>query len=228
MFKVGGGTLLGVAILAPVVAVLQGDDPRQAPTVALLTFAVVAVVATLSLWTSFRRQRRWLMTYELTITDDEVSRAQEHVAAMRIARAEITKIVEGDGGLAVLTGSVERCIPIPRALDGYAQARAALAEWRPIEAAQQVRWAPVILAGVAIVIAEIASAREPWPWAGVAAIALWAILGYLTWIIRRSPDVRRDHKNIWMVFFVWLASTPIARVLLMHLNELMDKLAHWH
>jgi hypothetical protein len=221
----GAILLVVVAIMAPVVPLLQGEDPRSSADVIVPTFGLIAIVVVLSLWRSSSRQRKWVMTYALKITESEVSREQEHVAPVRIARDDITKIVEGDGGLAVMTASPERCISVPRTLEEYTHARDALAVWRAIEPAEKPRWMPTIVATVAILIAAGTSARAPWPWAVIASIALWAILAYLVWVVRRSPEVPRNQKNVATVLFVWLAFTPIGRIVLSMLNDMTRKLA---
>ena len=212
-----------IGVVMPLVTYFQGGDLR----VSAIAIGFVMVITLFSLLASFSRQRRWLMTYTLRIGDDDLARDQEHVVALRIGRSEIARIVEGSGGLAVMTSSPERCIGVPRTLERYVEVREALATWRTIEPADDFRWTPTIVL-LAIMAVSAASAFAPGTWAIVTAFVLWAMVAYSIWNVRRATDVRRDHKNVATVFLLWLALTPIGRVGLPILGELMQKLADWH
>jgi hypothetical protein len=99
-------------------------------------FFVVPVVIALVLPTFVRvRSPRSpeLVSYELLASPRVLRRTVVGLLPAEILRPEVTRIVESKLGLWVFSTTPLRALFVVSALDGYADVRAALATWRPIE-----------------------------------------------------------------------------------------------
>lgn len=99
-----------------------------------LAFSVVFLlgVATLSLRRRMRRLHARWDSFAVTIEGERVVREVAGFRPLSIARADVEAIEERAEGI-VVRGRGGQVLLVPRDLDGYARARAALAAWRPAQ-----------------------------------------------------------------------------------------------
>ena len=155
-FAAGAGVVTSLAPVALAVVLLErvGWAPPGAfwAVVAALV-ALVVVRAAVALATGRRRLR----ALEVVVTDDAV-RVENQRDAYTIARERVDRMVEIDGALGGLRveslpdtrSGVVYVAHVPRGGDGYADVRARLESWGPVE--RKGRRGPAVRLAVAVVV----------------------------------------------------------------------------
>jgi hypothetical protein len=94
----------------------------------------LAVLVVLVVWSYRRRmsrfRARWA-AFEIVLGEDAIAREVPGSPGVRIPRDDVASIEELPLGLAV-RDRAGRGLVVPRELDGYAEVRERLAEWRPL------------------------------------------------------------------------------------------------
>jgi hypothetical protein len=122
---------VAVAALA-VVALWAGALRPQGAGPSSLVFALVllALLAILSLRRRLSRLHARWSSFEIQVDADGIARAVHGFPPVRIARADVSAVVERPAGL-VVRDRGGRSLLVPRELEGYERARELLAPWSP-------------------------------------------------------------------------------------------------
>jgi hypothetical protein len=125
--------LVSLAAAALATAALWGAVLRAhgaTPGALVFAFALLAVLAFLSLRRRLRRLHARWSSFEVRIGPDAVEREVVGFPAVRIARGDVAAVDERPAGL-VLRDRAGHALLVPREVDGYARARELLLAWRP-------------------------------------------------------------------------------------------------
>lgn len=113
--------------------VVRGDFSVRGLATVFGTMLAMGLGFALFQWASIRRLRSAWRSFQIIIDGDKLTRSVEPGGSASIWRDLVTRIDEyADVGLVVRTSGRERAISIPPSLEGYAEARALIAAWRPI------------------------------------------------------------------------------------------------
>ncbi len=125
---------------------------HDAADAAMIIGTLVLVTLPYVLWRAGRRVRRHWNAFEAAIGPTTIRVAAKGAGRVTIKRQEVADIVEGVGGLVIRSVEPGVIVRIPRMAEAYADARARLANARPIRTkAETLPWtAGVVLAGVAV------------------------------------------------------------------------------
>ena len=186
-----------IALLGLVTIVSLGLPYLQGVSVAALvtSLGIVVVIFGGSLFLANQKARRSLGTFELRRDDDRISRRQEHIEDLTIEKKDVTSIErDRQGNLFVRTDGRLRYVSVPFGTERFEQIEAALAKWRPIEAAplelgrRVLRGATTIASLIGFII--VMNTTNP-TWLIGSGVALVALL-LLAWLrLSTNPNVER-------------------------------------
>ena len=195
MIRSGVLGLIAAPLVLLVLYVLAAGGNPAAFVVALGVLLGTAIIA-LQLYRRLRAQREAWEAYRLDLGPDWVSRTRLRKPDMLIRRDEITGIEEVAGtGLLIKTAHEEKYIFVPAGLDGYAEARGQLAQWRAIEPSplrRNGRLRPRSFSLLAVVaILAVAVSQN----AAVVVVAAALLAAYAGWIwLDTRKDVQADPR----------------------------------
>lgn len=108
----------------------------------LVTLAIVALVIAVAVRRRIARWRAQWSTFEVVITEDDLTRSVQGYPTLRIPRSNVSGIDEAPEGLSVRAGKLT-AVWLPRAIDGYDLLRERLSTWSALRAAVPVSRAVV-------------------------------------------------------------------------------------
>ena len=178
-----------------------GDAPRL---VACAVYAVLALPIAMPLVSIRRYKDRW-RHLELLIDGDRIQQCERGRVTLSLERDEITRIIETRaGGIAIQTADPRRALWIPALMNGYAELRARLAEWAPLEEEEldrrmvnghsRIQW--LIALYPAALLTRSAAVAIP------LAIVMGAYVVRFAWRFFKRPTVPRA---VWLLPAVLLA-----------------------
>jgi hypothetical protein len=207
-------------VTAVALAVANRGDFSPAGVVGLIVGGNTALLlATLITWAAVRTLDRQWATFQLTLTDEAISRSAAQVPDITIARASISAIEEYPETALVVRGATRRnAILIPVGLAGYAQVREQLATWQPITTRQGQRGLLLRCLGLglipAVALTMLGMASTP-----VLVLLIGAVIlvgqGTLAVIIQRRRTSPR-----WVQIAVWCSLLLIPIIVLQRLAAL--------
>jgi hypothetical protein len=162
-----------------------------------------------------RRFRAACETFGIALGPDVVRCVRLDGLAVEILRTEVTRIVEGRAGLLLRAETPARAIVVPRALDGYDDARALLITWRtpdPVSAAARRRQAGILTGGLLLLPSYLLARDETSTELALLATLLFAGLGgWILVTVGREPLFNVRLKALLFVLFGWLALSVLSR-----------------
>ncbi|GAB4475032.1 MAG: hypothetical protein Kow00124_15590 [Anaerolineae bacterium] len=199
-----------VAALASLALTVLQQSLGAGPTSPLLIFAgllaLFLIGLALGLQRAARRITQRIESYELRLDENTLSATTPGGRPVKIRREQITRLEERPPEvLLVEADNPPRTISIPMALEGYAEVRAQLTAWRPIETGGRQHVIGLPLAAFLLInvigISVVFLARSPWivlPVGGV----LMLSLSYLALSILRRPDLERRVRFSALLLFL--------------------------
>ena len=220
--------LFGVPLLvlaAGAGVVIYFANPNNQPfNAAPFVLILIAAMLVFSVWNAWRQQCKLWKSYQLNVGASAITREQMGLSPITIQRDEIVKIIElPEQGLSICTTDHAQRIDVPITLEGYAELRACLNEWRPLETPPpHQRLLPgwlVPAGGVLAIAAFLVIFLSPSKYLVIVVGSLMLILLIPgTFMVWRSKLVDRGTKRrLWMVIFptaaiaarvVFFASVP--------------------
>lgn len=101
-----------------------------------LILGFMAVIYAAMIVMAFFKMRKQMKALAITLTGDAISMTVPGLLASEVRRDEVTRIEERpEQGLAVHGRDKRIAVGVPWMIDGYADIRSALVQWRPIEPA---------------------------------------------------------------------------------------------
>ncbi len=192
LIALGGGALFAAA--------RQGSS-----STALIIAPVILLVLIFGFRSTLKQVQKNWGSYRLEVEPDALSRTQDNYAPLRIARDEISRVVEYSGGsLVVHAASPKREIIIPNTLEGYEEVKALLGQWHAIEREDNrspqntlLLFGTVILTMAAFGVVLLGQDRTLVLVVGT--LFLLALVGCLVYIQRSSAIDRKAKRNAWWV-----------------------------
>jgi hypothetical protein len=151
-------TLVAVTALTALFRAIT-HTAASANDAALIVGLVTAVALPYFAWRAGRRVRRHWNAFELAIGFNSVRVAAKGAGRVIIPRAQVAEIIEETEGLVVRSSEAGVSVQVPRAVEGFADARRRLDAWRTIVPRTDV-W-PWCAAGLAVSLA-VAAAVSWW------------------------------------------------------------------
>lgn len=198
MLIYGGGGAIALA------AANCGDFSEAGIIGLIVGGAVALLLCSLLIWVGLCGLSAQWATYELTLSDDDVTRRSARVPDLSIRREQVTAIEEYPGtGLAIRTATKGTHIVIPCGLVGYDDVRAQLITWMPIVTKQGQTGLLLRCLGAAAVplvgIVALSLAQTTAVAAGIGVVLVGGAL-WLAIYIQRSAQYQR-----WFKVMMWCA-----------------------
>jgi hypothetical protein len=203
-------TLEVVVAATAVVAVVTflAPTPQDALDRALIIAVLALLTLPYALWRAGRRVRRYWNAFELSIGADTIRVAAKGAGRVTIRHDEIVDIVEGAGGLVVLSSRADVVVHVPMSVEGYSDVRARLAGSRVIGARPEGLYWNVVLVAASVVVGTMIffARRAPVLVSGLilcqAALAIFGVAE-----VHGAPRLARATKT-------WALVVAVASVLL--------------
>jgi peptidoglycan/LPS O-acetylase OafA/YrhL len=183
-------------------------NPNNQPfNAAPFVLIFIAAILVFSIWNAWRQQSKLWRSYQLNVGASAITREQMGLSPITIQRDEIVKIIElPEQGLSICTTDHSQRIDVPITLEGYAELRACLNEWRPLETPPHKMRLPgwlVPAGGVGSIAAFLVIFLSPSKYLVIVVGLLMLILLIPgTFMVWRSKLVDRGTKRrLWMVIF---------------------------
>jgi hypothetical protein len=129
-------TLMPMSVIAVGFVLIFNMAIGQSPSSTAAQIGALALVCALILVRRRSITAKALRAYELLMGPRVLRRVGSQLGPAEILRPEVTQIVETSDGLWLSSQVPVRSLFVARAIDGYADVRAELAAWHPIESAR--------------------------------------------------------------------------------------------
>lgn len=196
-----------VALQLAAVGLFVGWTLATTPAAHQLSFwwpaLVTSAVAGLFLARSAAVAGRRAATYQLTMGPNVLRIVQQGATPTEVFRHDVRRILELPRGLRIVYGN-GRLTGVPRVVDGYAEARARLEAWRPIERSRGLGgWLAIAVMLVGIPVGGMALDRVTLT---IADVAWAASLVFLISRVSRTSASKKQRAGAYVAFgalFLW-------------------------
>lgn len=191
---------------------------------AVIVTCTVGVMSVVTYWRTRNTLLAQLRSFRIHLHQNLVSRSIAGFDDLRIPYAELTRVAEdGHGGLLLYGKAPNVVLHLPHTLERLAEARAIIAQFHAVEAAQTPsavrQWLTAVPLGLLPFAASSVLCFTVDPViAVVAAVGLYAPLAILLRSIQRDPNISTAGRRMVWGVAAWLGLAPLVR-LLWHLTN---------
>jgi hypothetical protein len=197
----------------------RGQDASAAgpwSPIQLILIPLLIAILGLSVRAQLKRERASWDSFVITLSDNVLRRHAAGLPPIEILRPDVTRISESLGkGLTVATADRHRCLFVPSQLVGFDEAKARLAEWKPLQPPQGHLRIIAVLAATFVVFAcqyaamaihSLALAAIPW------SVTVIGVLIYVREVSKSPVMDNRMKARITGFLLFMIVATPLLRI----------------